>query len=667
MPLSKPPFSKLLIANRGEIACRVIRTARAMGIATVAVHSEADAGALHVRLADEAIAIGPAPSAQSYLVAERIIEAIRDSGAQAVHPGYGFLSENAAFVARLADEGIAFIGPPAPAIAAMGDKIEAKKLAARAGVSTIPGHAEAVSDPDEAVPIAQAIGYPVMIKASAGGGGKGMRIAHNDDEVRDGLRSAANEARSSFGDDRVFLEKFIEQPRHIEIQMLADSFGNTVYLGERECSIQRRHQKVIEECPSPFLDEPTRAAMGAQAVALAKAVDYASAGTVEFIVDRDRQFYFLEMNTRLQVEHPVTELVTGLDLVEQMIRIAAGEALEFGQADVQLSGHALECRIYAEDPSRGFLPSVGRLTSFRPSPDEPTLRLDTGVEEGSEISIYYDPMIAKLCAHGADRRAALSAMQAALDGFRIEGLDHNLLFLSAVMANPAFEAGDTTTDFIAREYGDAYTGREPDEDECAALAAIATAVHLGNRARELAIAERPGERAPDLSGEWVVRLGAADRPVHVTPSDAGLEIRIGERTLVIESRWRPGRRVFEGRINGLPTTALLDPGIEGVELRWRGVRMHAVVRRPRAAEIAALMPEKQPPDTSRLLLSPMPGLVVSVDVAEGDEVKAGQPLAVIDAMKMENQLRAERDGRIARICAGAGDSLVVDQVILEFE
>ena len=667
MSLSKPPFSKILIANRGEIACRVIRTARAMGIATVAVHSEADAGAFHVRLADEAVEIGPAPSAESYLVAERIIEAIKDSGAQAVHPGYGFLSENAGFVGRLAEEGIVFIGPPAPAIAAMGDKIESKKLAAQAGVSTIPGHTDAVTDPDEAVRIAIGIGYPVMIKASAGGGGKGMRIAHNDDEVRAGLRSAANEARSSFGDDRVFLEKFIEQPRHIEIQVLADSHGNTVYLGERECSIQRRYQKVIEECPSPFLDEATRAAMGAQAVALAQAVDYASAGTVEFIVDRDRHFYFLEMNTRLQVEHPVTELVTGLDLVEQMIRIAAGEALEFGQEDVQMSGHALECRIYAEDPSRGFLPSVGRLTSFRPPLDELNVRLDTGVEEGSEISIYYDPMIAKLCAHGADRRIAMTAMQAALDGFRIEGLDHNLLFLSAIMANPAFEAGDTTTDFIAREYGDAYGGREPDEDESAALAAIAMAVHLGSRARDLAIAERPVDRAPDLSGEWVVRLGAVDHPVHVTPSDAGLEIRIGERTVVVESRWRPGQRVFEGRVNGLPTTALLKPGIEGVELRWRGVRMRAVVRRPRAAEIATLMLEKQPPDTSRFLLSPMPGLVVSIDVIEGEEVKDGQPLAVIDAMKMENQLRAERDGRIAKIAVEIGDSLVVDQVILEFE
>ena len=667
MSLPSLPFSKILIANRGEIACRVIRTARAMGIATVAVHSDADAGALHVRLADEAVAIGPAPSAESYLVVERIVAAIKETGAEAVHPGYGFLSENAGFVGRLAGEGIAFIGPPAPAIAAMGDKIESKKLAARAGVSTIPGHTEAVTDPDEAVRIAEVIGYPVMIKASAGGGGKGMRVAHDADAVRDGLRSAANEARSSFGDDRVFLEKFIEQPRHIEIQVLADGHGNAVYLGERECSIQRRHQKVIEECPSPFLDEATRAAMGAQAVALAQAVDYASAGTVEFIVDRERHFYFLEMNTRLQVEHPVTELVTGLDLVEQMIRVAAGEALEFRQEDVQMSGHAIECRIYAEDPSRGFLPSVGRLTSFRPPPDELALRLDTGVEEGSEISIYYDPMIAKLCAHGADRRAAISAMQAALDGFRIEGLDHNLVFLSAIMANPAFEAGETTTDFIAREYGDAYEGREPDEDETATLAAIATAVHLGERRRELSIAERAEDREPDLSGEWVVRLGSVDHPLHVAPSDAGLEIRIGARTVVIESRWRPGRRVFEGRVNGLPTTALLNPAIEGTELRWHGVRLRAVVRRPRAAEIATLMPEKQPPDTSRFLLSPMPGLVVSVDVTEGEEVKAGQPLAVIDAMKMENQLRAERDGRIAKIRAGAGDSLVVDQVILEFE
>ena len=638
-----------------------------MGIATVAVYSEADAGALHVRLADEAVAIGPAASAESYLVVDRIIDAIKRSGAEAVHPGYGFLSENAGFVDRLCDEGIAFIGPPARAIAAMGDKIESKKLAALAGVRTIPGHTEAVTDEDEAVRIAGEIGYPVMIKASAGGGGKGMRIARSDDEVRDGLRSAANEARSSFGDDRVFLEKFIEQPRHIEIQVLADSHGNVIYLGERECSIQRRHQKVIEECPSPFLDEATRAAMGAQAVVLAKAVDYASVGTVEFIVDRDRRFYFLEMNTRLQVEHPVTELVTGLDLVEQMILVAAGEPLGIAQEEVQLSGHAIECRIYAEDPSRGFLPSVGRLKTFRPPSDELALRLDSGVEEGSEISIFYDPMIAKLCAHGADRRAAMTAMQNALDRFRIEGLEHNLLFLSAIIGNPAFEAGDTTTDFIAREYGDAYPGREPDGDECAALAAIATAMHLGTRAHELTIAVRPVDRAPDLSGEWVVRLGAEDHLVHVVPTDAGLEIRIGERTVVIESRWRPGQRVFEGRLNGLPTAAQLTPCIEGIKLCRHGVCRRAVVRRPRAAEIATLMLEKQPPDTSRLLLSPMPGLLVSIHVAEGEEVKAGQPLAVIDAMKMENQLRAERDGRIAKIHAGAGDSLVVDQVILEFE
>ncbi len=660
-------FSKILIANRGEIVCRVIRTARDMGIATVAVYSDADARALHTRMADEAVQIGPAPSAESYLVADRIVEAARQTGAEAIHPGYGFLSENAAFGRRLAAESLVFIGPPPHAIAAMGDKIESKKLAAQAGVSTIPGHAEAITDPDEAVRIAAGIGYPVMIKASAGGGGKGMRVARDDDEVREGLRSAANEARSSFGDDRVFIEKFIEQPRHIEIQVLADSQGNTVYLGERECSIQRRHQKVVEECPSPFLDPTTRRAMGEQAVALARAVGYVSAGTVEFIVDRQRKFYFLEMNTRLQVEHPVTELVTGLDLVEQMIRIAQGEPLSFDQEAVRLDGHAIECRIYAEDPARGFLPSVGRLSTFRPPAADPGLRLDTGVEEGSEISIFYDPMMAKLCARGADRKAAVASMQRALDGFWIKGLDHNLLFLSAIMANARFADGETTTDFIARELGDTYSGREPEADERAALAAVAALVHLRSRLRDCAIADDPAGRAPDLEGDWIVRLGSDDVAIGAVTTEGGVDVRLESRTIVVESRWCPGDPVFTGRVDGHPFKARIERHLDGFDLTHAGIFLAVRVRRPRAHAIADQMPEKIAADTSRQLCSPMQGLVVSIDVAEGDDVKAGQALAVIDAMKMENQLRAERDGRIARICTAVGDSLAVDQIILEFE
>jgi propionyl-CoA carboxylase alpha chain len=627
-------FRKILIANRGEIACRVIRTARRMGIATVAVYSEADAEALHVREADEAVAIGPAAAADSYLRADKIIAACQQTGAEAVHPGYGFLSERAAFATALADAGIAFIGPPPSAIAAMGDKIESKKLAAAAGVTTVPGHLGIIADAAEAATIAHGIGYPVMIKASAGGGGKGMRIAHDDAELREGFSGAQHEAKSSFGDDRIFLEKYIEQPRHIEIQVLGDQHGNVVYLGERECSIQRRHQKVIEEAPSPFLDAKTRAAMGEEAVALSKAVGYFSAGTVEFIVDARRNFYFLEMNTRLQVEHPVTEMVTGLDLVELMIRIAAGEKLPFGQSDIRHDGWAIEARIYAEDPTRGFLPSIGRLVRYNP-PAGDGVRVDTGVSEGAEITLFYDPMIAKLATHGADRNEATDRMKAALDGFYVGGLRHNIPFLAAIIGKERFRAGRLSTDFIAEEFPGGFA---PPVEFTEADKVILLAAAL----------------ADGGTGERVVLLDGA-------PHNLTLPV-------AADTDWRPGRNLMHLRIGDRIETVQ----IEKLPARaWRlahgGVVRRAQVLTPRAAELLQAMPPKKPADTSRLVLSPMPGLLTAVVVAEGQDVKAGEPLAVVEAMKMENVLRAGRDGRIAKLCAQSGDSLSVDQVILEFE
>jgi propionyl-CoA carboxylase alpha chain len=632
-------FKKILIANRGEIACRVIRTARAMGIETVAVYSEADVGALHVEMADEAVAIGPAPAAQSYLVKERIVEACRKTGAEAVHPGYGFLSENTEFAALLEKAGIVFIGPTPSAIAAMGDKIESKKLAQKAGVSTVPGHLAAIAGPEEAVRIAREIGYPVMIKASAGGGGKGMRIAYDDAQAREGFVSAANEARSSFGDDRVFVEKFVEQPRHIEIQVLADAHGACVYLGERECSIQRRHQKVIEEAPSPILDDKTRKAMGEQAVALAKAVNYRSAGTVEFIVDAKRNFYFLEMNTRLQVEHPVTEMVTGIDLVEQMIRIAAGERLPFAQQDVKLDGWAIEARVYAEDPFRNFLPSIGRLSRLKPPAANGAVRIDTGVVEGSEIGMFYDPMIAKLIAWSATRAEAIDAMSRALDAYVIRGIGHNVPFLAALMAHPRFREGRLTTGFIAEEFPDGFHGGRM--DEAARDALLAAALFVDREAESHAVV--------------------------VVPAEGGFAFRRGEGRMVsVSGEWRPGRPLFEGEVDGRSVTVQVDRRGVGWLLTHAGLEAAASVRSPRAAGFAALMPDKPPPDLSRYLLCPMPGLVVAIHVAEGEEVKAGQPLAVVEAMKMENVLRAERDGAVKAVRAKPGDSLAVDQVILEF-
>jgi propionyl-CoA carboxylase alpha chain len=662
-------FKKILIANRGEIACRVIRTARRLGIKTVAVHSEADADALHVREADEAVAIGPAPSAKSYLVIDNILRACRDTGAEAVHPGYGFLSENQAFAKALKAAGIAFIGPDVHAIAAMGDKIESKKLAAKARVTTVPGHLGVIKDAAEAVKIAREIGYPVMIKASAGGGGKGMRLAHNDEQAREGFTSATNEAKSSFADDRVFVEKFIEQPRHIEIQILADGHGNCVHLGERECSVQRRHQKVIEEAPSPFLDATTRAAMGKQAVALARAVQYQSAGTVEFIVDGNRNFYFLEMNTRLQVEHPVTEYVTGLDLVEQMIRVAAGEKLGFAQQDVQLRGWAVEARVYAEDPVRGFLPSTGRLVRYRPPQAGRNVRVDTGVYEGAEISMFYDPMIAKLITYGRDRTEAIAEMQAALDSFEISGVSHNIPFLSALFALPRFREGRLTTGLIAEEFPDGFKGAARTPEDTDLLIAVAAALHRRVAERDACISGQLPGHGRVAADDWVVRLDGNNHPVKVTAAEGGYDVTLiaADHIVAVRGELVPGAGLFNGQINGHDVAVQIGRDGIGYRLARAGSAAHAIVLTPRGAELADLMPAKVAPDMSRFLLSPMPGLLSSLAVAEGDEVKAGQPLAIVEAMKMENVLRAERDGRIAKIRAAAGSSLAVDQAILEFE
>jgi propionyl-CoA carboxylase alpha chain len=659
-------FKKILIANRGEIACRVMRTARAMGIRTVAVYSEADADALHVREADEAVAIGPAAAAESYLKADKIIEACKLTGAEAVHPGYGFLSENVKFAEALKKAKITFIGPDPHAVHAMGDKIESKKLAKEAGVSMVPGFLDVIKDAEHCVKISREIGYPVMIKASAGGGGKGMRIAHDDAEAREGFRSASNEARSSFADDRVFVEKYIEQPRHIEIQVLADGHGHCLYLGERECSIQRRHQKVIEEAPSLFLDEKTRAAMGEQAVQLAKAVKYKSAGTVEFIVDQKRNFYFLEMNTRLQVEHPVTELVTGLDLVEQMIRIAAGEKLKLRQSDVRLKGWALEARVYAEDPFRNFLPSTGRLIRYVEPPAGPSVRVDSGVYEGAEISMFYDPMIAKLVTYGADRPAAVAAMREALDAFYIRGLNHNIPFLSALAGHPRFQAGRLSTAFIAEEFPDGFHGVTPDPEATADLVAVIATVHHLYERRAHARAPHFQAKGSKVGGDWVVKLDGVPHAVSVVETADGFAVVGGNSSREVLSAWKLGDPLYQGRIDGRPITVQIDRNGVGYRVTHGGASCKVMVLNSRAAELDAHMPEKLPPDMSRFLLSPMPGLLVSLAVTPDEEVKAGQTLAVVEAMKMENILKAERDGKVSKLHAKPGDSLAVDQIILEF-
>lgn len=664
-------FKKILIANRGEIACRVIKTARRMGIKTVAVYSDADAASLHVDMADEAVAIGAAQAAQSYLVIEKIIEACKATGAEAVHPGYGFLSERSAFPRALAAAGITFIGPNPEAIDAMGDKIESKKAAAAAQVSTVPGHLGIIEDEAEAVKIARKIGYPVMIKASAGGGGKGMRIAHSDAEVTDGFARARSEAKSSFGDDRVFIEKFIVNPRHVEIQVLGDKHGNVIYLGERECSIQRRNQKVIEEAPSPLLDEKTRKAMGEQAVALAKAVNYDSAGTVEFVAGQDRSFFFLEMNTRLQVEHPVTELITGIDLVEQMIRVAAGEKLALTQKQVKLNGWAVESRVYAEDPYRNFLPSTGRLIKYRPpkesSAEGITVRNDTGVFEGGEISIYYDPMIAKLCTHAGDRATAIAAMSSALDEFYVDGIQHNIPFLAAIMENERWKSGQLSTGFIAEEFPGGFAGNELTPELKARLSAVAVmADHVENR-RKRRIGGQMNGRTVKYDHNRVVRLGLNDwLPVSIVNEDKQVMTLDMGKECFVKSAWAPGQEVWRGEIDGQPVSVLLRKILNGYRLSHRGVTVDAHVFSSREAELARLMPAKKLADTSKKLLCPMPGLVVSIAVAEGQEIKAGEPLAIVEAMKMENILRAERDAVVKKVHVKKGDSLAVDAVIMEF-
>ncbi len=665
-------FSKILIANRGEIACRVIKTARKMGIATVAVYSDADRDAEHVRLADEAVPIGPPPANQSYLMAEKIIAACKATGAQAVHPGYGFLSERASFCQALEAEGIVFIGPKVKAIEAMGDKITSKKIAAAAGVFTVPGHMGLIADEDHAVTVARDIGYPVMIKASAGGGGKGMRIAWTDAEAREGFARSRSEAASSFGDDRIFIEKFIEEPRHIEIQLIGDSHGTVLYLGERECSIQRRNQKVVEEAPSPFLDQATRQAMGEQSVALAKAVDYESAGTVEFIVDKNRKFYFLEMNTRLQVEHPVTELITGIDLVEQMIRVAAGEKLDFTQADVTLTGWAVESRLYAEDPYRNFLPSIGRLTRYRP-PQEATqagvtVRNDTGVTEGSEISMFYDPMIAKLCTHAPSRIEAIDAMADALDRFEVDGIGHNLPFLAALMQHPRWREGQLSTGFIAEEYPDGFVAIKPaaaDRDRFAVAAALLA--HIGAR-RNARISDARFSQAPQRTAEdKVVLISGSEIRLRIVDAADGFRVDLNGKAIGrVTTDFTPGAPLALVTFDGASHAFKVQPVPGGYRLKNRGIDVKCQVFSPRVAELARMMPVKTAPDTSNLLLCPMPGLIVSIEVKEGDTVEEGQTLAIVEAMKMENVLRAEQRAVVLKIPVKVGESLSVDQVIMEF-
>jgi propionyl-CoA carboxylase alpha chain len=672
-------FDKILIANRGEIACRVIKTARRMGIRTVAVFSDADRDALHVEMADEAVHIGPPEAAKSYLDIDRIFAACRETGAQAVHPGYGFLSEREAFPRALEAAGIVFIGPNPRAIAAMGDKIESKKAANAAKVSTVPGYLGVIDSPAEAARIADEIGYPVMIKASAGGGGKGMRIAHSAGEVADGFARARSEAASSFGDDRVFVEKFITDPRHVEIQVLGDKHGNVIHLGERECSIQRRNQKVIEEAPSPLLDKATRRKMGEQAVALAKAVGYDSAGTVEFVAAQDRSFYFLEMNTRLQVEHPVTEMVTGIDLVEEMIRVAAGEPLRLKQSDVKLAGWAVESRIYAEDPTRNFLPSTGRLVTYRPPPEGErggaAVRNDTGVTEGGEISIYYDPMIAKLVTHAATREAAIAAQSRALDAFAIEGVRHNIPFLSALMAHPRWREGRLSTGFIAEEFSDGFKPVQPQGEIGQRLAAVAAAIDHRLNARKRRISGQM--RDPGFvrfERERVVLLGSDRHAFVLEEEDDKVVLRFGDGEhgrVPVASDWRPGEPVWTGTVGAgaagnVPIAVQVRPLLNGVMLSHAGAAVAARVYTRREAELAALMPEKTAAGAGKQLLCPMPGLVKAILVKAGQEVKAGEPLAIVEAMKMENVLRAERDVSVAKVMAREGDSLAVDAVILEF-
>lgn len=663
-------IKKILVANRGEIACRVFKTAKKMNIKTVAVYSDADENALHVTMADEAVYIGASSASESYLSIDKIISACKKTGANAVHPGYGFLSERAEFCERLAAENIIFIGPPVNAIEAMGDKITSKKIAQEANVSTVPGHMDLIDDAKHAVTISNKIGYPVMIKASAGGGGKGMRIAWNDEEAIEGFARSKSEAASSFGDDRIFIEKFVVEPRHIEIQVLADQHGNCVYLGERECSIQRRNQKVIEEAPSPFLDEKTRVAMGEQSCALAQAVGYTSAGTVEFIVDKEKNFYFLEMNTRLQVEHPVTELITGIDLVEQMIRVANGEKLNVKQNSIKLNGWAMESRLYAEDPYRNFLPSIGRLTRYRPPTESVTkecvIRNDTGVFEGGEISMFYDPMIAKLCTWSTNRKKAISAMENALDRFEIEGIGHNLPFLSAVMGHTRFKSGNITTAFIDEEYPDGFEGVNPSDDILDVLsvtALIITRMKMQRISARDSTFDNPVPREDNL----VTRIARKNTNVTISDVKDGYKISFEKKSFEASIKYELGGTLAELSINGNQHAVKVTPVIGGYLLRLRGVEQVVKVMNSRIAELSDLMPEKLPTDTSKFLLCPMPGLMVSIMVSEGDIIEEGQSLAMVEAMKMENVLRAEKPGKVSKISVAEGDSLAVDEIIMEFE
>jgi propionyl-CoA carboxylase alpha chain len=664
-------FSKILIANRGEIAVRIIKTCRRLGIKTVVVYSEADADSLAVEMADETVFLGPPPAAQSYLLAEKIIQACKDTGAEAVHPGFGFLSEKAEFAQACADAGIVFIGPNPHAIAAMGDKIESKKFAAKAGVTTVPGHIGEIDDTAHAVRISEEIGYPVMIKASAGGGGKGIRVAWNRADVEEGFPAVRAEAKGAFGDDRIFIEKFITSPRHIEIQVLGDKHGHVVHLFERECSIQRRNQKVIEEAPSPLLDEATRAAMGAQAVALAQAVGYDSAGTVEFVAGQDKSFYFLEMNTRLQVEHPVTEMITGLDLVEQMIRVAAGQPLAFGQSDLSIKGWAIESRLYAEDPYRNFLPSIGRLVRYQPPAEGAhggyEVRNDSGVREGDEISMFYDPMIAKLCTHAPTRIEAVDGMARALEDLEIEGLGHNAPFLSAVMDQPRFRSGELSTNYIKDEFPEGFHGLEADAGQLDLMTAAAAWMHRLQVKRARAGAGKLF--AAPMRNDFVVVIGERQRPVKLAGEGQALDIElIGEgRKLGLESvDWRPGKKLFRGVLNGRAFSLEVRPAAEGFFIRHRAAKAVVLVLTPLSAELHERLPKKQAADTSKLIVSPMPGLVVSLDVAVGREVKAGEAVAVIEAMKMQNIIKAERDGVVKSVGVKAGDSVAADEVLIEF-
>ena len=664
-------FSKILIANRGEIAVRIIKTARRMGIATVVVYSEADADSLAVEMADETVFIGPAAASESYLVADKIIAACHATGAQAVHPGFGFLSEKASFAQRCADEGIVFIGPNPHAIEAMGDKIESKKFAAAAGVTCVPGHIGEIDGVPHAIQISEEIGYPVMLKASAGGGGKGIRVAWNRQDVEEGFPAVRAEAKGAFGDDRIFIEKFIESPRHIEIQVLGDKHGHVVYLFERECSIQRRNQKVIEEAPSPLLDEATRAAMGAQAVALAQAVNYDSAGTVEFVAGQDKSFYFLEMNTRLQVEHPVTELITGLDLVEQMIRVAAGEPLAFGQADLKINGWSIESRIYAEDPYRKFLPSIGRLVRYDPPLEGPaggyTVRNDAGVREGDEISMFYDPMISKLATWAPTRAEAVAGMGRALEDFHIEGLGHNVPFLAAVMDQPRFQSGKLSTNYIVDEFPDGFAGVDPTPFQTDVMTAAATYIHrtLAARARRVG----NGLSGPLTRTDWVVAVGKTKRPVKLSDFEDGLTVDLPDEQRALRLGavdWRPGKALFRAELDGAPFTIVVETADEGFVIRHRAAKARVLVLTPLSAELHDRLPEKKKADTSKLVISPMPGLVVSMEAKAGDTVREGEIVCVIEAMKMQNIIRAEREGVVKSVNAKAGDSVAADEVLVEF-